>query len=553
LEDGTQWKSPVLDKTLYNDFERGDNDYYYLFVNSSNYPVRNIRKVFLTKESDGILGGGWKCAYLRATVNGKAIYDGDIYTWLEDDHLTWVGDTTNIVPNRIFVRLSGKADAYTDRIEGTASTSDGPYSGEVNISIKRKNGSSEVHKILTDGQGRFSLNLPLGPEDYVSFNVYKPHESIALWTYVGNYEFGYARVPFENITVNADAFNDIITGEVSGNYTGPMDMVLVRNSVERVIPVNVSQGVISLATDLIGGDHIYPRLTIEGTVFPREQMEYAPTLSTLELKYTAAGNDINGTITNNISKSAKAFTGDVKLSTLAGAEVMTQKAVAGGEAGVSGTVKGSLPGRLRKSSSSTYSFKEVAGGLPLGFSVTIEHDGIIKGLSYDPTEGVREEANLPKQNAVVSVQDSVINPVVNPAADITNTLGNNLNLAGNMQNSAANANINTGASTGSSSIMMAPVQGSPAQSPAAPQSFKGLWMTDRGSLIINEEQGMLKGVYGDGDFTLEGTLSGNVFKGTFVEGERTGVFEFTMNPDGKGFTGRRKYNDETVWSSWNGI
>ncbi len=546
LEDGTQWKSPVLDKSLYNDFERGDNDYYYLFVNSSNLPIRNIRKVFLTKESDGILGGGWKCAYLRATVNGRAIYDGDIHTWLEDDHLTWVGDTTNIVPNRIAVQLSGKADAYTDKIEGTATTSSGPYSGEVNVNIKRKDGSSEIQKVLTNGQGKFSLSLPLGPEDYVSFNVYKPHESIALWTYVGNYEFGYAKVPFESITIDADAFNDIITGEVSGSYTGPMDIVLVRDSIEKVLPVNVSQGVISLSADLVGGDRIYPRLTIEGTDFPREQMEYTPTLSTLELKYSTEGNDINGTIKNTMSKSTKAYTGDVKLSTLVGGLIQTQKAAPGSETGTSGSLKGSLPGRLRKGSSSSYSFKDVGDNLRLGFSITIEHDGIIKGLSYDPLAGVREEANLPRQNAVVSLQDSVINPVVNPAANIANTLGNNLSLAGNMQNPAANITANPG-TAGSNMQMM------PAQPSAASQSFKGLWMTDRGSLIISGEQGMLKGVYGDGEFTLEGAITGNIFKGNFVEGDRTGIFEFTMNPDGKGFSGRKKYNDETVWNSWNGI
>lgn len=546
LEDGTQWRSKVLDKHLYNDFESGDNDYYYLYVNSHDFPIKNIKKVFLTKESDGILGGAWKCAYLRATVNGKAIYDGDIHTWLKDDNLTWTGDTTNIVPNRIYVSLSGKADAYTDKIEGTASTSDGPFSGEVTINIKRKNGGNENHKIMTDSQGRFLYNIPLGPEDYVSFSVYKPHESIALWTYVGNYEFGYAKVPFERITINADAFNDVITGEVSGNYTGPMDMVLVRNSVENVLPVNVSQGVISLSTDLIGGDQIYPRLSFEGTIFPREQMAYNPTLSTLELKYTEDGNDINGTITNTISKSAKAYTGDVKLSTLLGDAVQTQKAVQSDERGISGISKGPKAGRMLRNSSSTYSFKDVLDDMRLGYSITIEHDGIVKGLSYDPLKGVRQEANLPKQNAVVSIQDSVINPVVNPIANITSPIQN-------IKSPAANITINPGATNGSNNMLMAPVQGNTAQSQAAASVWAGLWMTDYGSMIITEEQGVLKGVYGSEEFTLEGKITGNVFKGTFVEGNKTGEFEFTLNPDGKGFTGKRKLSGEVQWSSWNGM
>jgi hypothetical protein len=63
---------------------------------------------------------------------------------------------------------------------------------------------------------------------------------------------------------------------------------------------------------------------------------------------------------------------------------------------------------------------------------------------------------------------------------------------------------------------------------------------------------MIKGVYGDGDYTLEGRLEGNVYKGTFIEGNICGEFEFVMNSDGKGFTGKRRISGETLWVIWNG-
>jgi len=545
LEDGTQWKSKALDKEWYNDFERGDNDYYYLYVDSHDFPIANIKKVFLTKESDGILGGAWKCASLRATVNGKAIYDGEINTWLEDGSLTWTGDTTNIVPNRIYVYLSGSADAYTDRIEGTASMGNDPYIGEVTINIKRKNSGNENYKVMTDSKGRFTYSVPLSPEDYVSLDVYRPHERVALWTYEGSSQLGYARVPFERITLTGDAFNDVIKGEVSGNYTGPLDIVIERDSAENVLSANVSQGVFSLPAELIGGDRIYPRLSFEGTVFPREQIVYNPALNTLNINYTNNGNDIDGTITNSISKSAKSYTGDVTLSTKLNGRVLVQKAVQADEPDTGGTQRMAAGRRAQISSRSTYSFKNVSEDLKLGYSITIEHDGIVKGLSYDPLEGVKQEANLPKQNTVISIQEKVVDPVSNPVTGIKSPIES-------IKNPAANIGLNPGA-VNSGSMMLAPVQGNAAQSQAAASSFAGLWMTDYGSMIITEEQGVIKGVYGNAEFTLEGRIIGNVFKGTFVEGNKTGEFEFTLNPGGKGFSGKRRLNGETSWNSWNGM
>ena len=131
---------------------------------------------------------------------------------------------------------------------------------------------------------------------------------------------------------------------------------------------------------------------------------------------------------------------------------------------------------------------------------------------------------------MISIQEKVVDPVSNPVTGIKSPIES-------IKNPAANIGLNPGA-VNSGSMMLAPVQGNAAQSQAAASSFAGLWMTDYGSMIITEEQGVIKGVYGNAEFTLEGRIIGNVFKGTFVEGNKTGEFEFTLNPGGKGFSGR---------------
>ena len=537
LEDGTSWER-ILDKTLYNDLENGDNDDYYLFVSSHNFPIRNIKKVYLRKKSDGITGG-WKCASLRATVNGKALYDGEVNTWLEDDHLTWTRDAMNTIPQRINVALNGTANAYTDKISGTAMISGAPYSGEVSISIKRENGSTENYSVTVDSQGGFSYSTPLSPKDYISLDIYKPHETINLCTYVGSSSLGYASVPFENITLCADAFNDLIKGEVSGSYSGALEVVLERNSATRVLTANAVNGSFALNTELIGGDKIYPRLMYEGTAFPRERIIYNPTLNSLELKYSR-DNGIGGTITNTAGRTAKAYTGDVKLYNLMSGEIIqTQRAVQ--DSGMTGIQKGSSL-RGVNTSISTYSFKEVSEQVRLGFTITIEHEGLARSLSYDPTANINNGTGLTTNNPIVSIEERIIDSRINPAAGISNA-------AGSLMNPAANLSINPQAS-GGSNIMLSPT--APAAQDSLP-SIKGLWTTEFGSMLIYEEQNMMiKGVYGDGDYTLEGRLEGNVYKGTFIEGNISGEFEFVMNKDGKGFTGKRRISGATLWDSWNG-
>jgi hypothetical protein len=78
----------LLDKPLYDDFERGDEDTYSLDP-PAGLRVRDIECVQIEKSPDGV-AGGWKLSRVTLYVNGSQVYYKDrIDQWLEDDHRTW--------------------------------------------------------------------------------------------------------------------------------------------------------------------------------------------------------------------------------------------------------------------------------------------------------------------------------------------------------------------------------------------------------------------------------------------------------------------------------
>jgi hypothetical protein len=77
----------LLDKPLYNDFERGDEDTYN--IDPAGLYLRDIQYVQIEKSSDGA-AGGWRLSRVALIVNRRQIYYRDrIDTWLEDDHRVW--------------------------------------------------------------------------------------------------------------------------------------------------------------------------------------------------------------------------------------------------------------------------------------------------------------------------------------------------------------------------------------------------------------------------------------------------------------------------------
>ena len=78
----------LLDKPLYDDFERGDEDTYSLDP-PAGLRVRDIECVQIEKSADGV-AGGWRLSRVALYVNGSRVYYRDgIDKWLEDDDRTW--------------------------------------------------------------------------------------------------------------------------------------------------------------------------------------------------------------------------------------------------------------------------------------------------------------------------------------------------------------------------------------------------------------------------------------------------------------------------------
>jgi hypothetical protein len=82
----------ALDKSLYDDFERGDRDTYSVPIDGAvlaGLKVGDISRVQIEKSPDGA-AGGWRLRGVKLVVNGRTLYSRDgIERWLEDDHRTW--------------------------------------------------------------------------------------------------------------------------------------------------------------------------------------------------------------------------------------------------------------------------------------------------------------------------------------------------------------------------------------------------------------------------------------------------------------------------------
>jgi hypothetical protein len=81
-----------LDKRLYDDFERGDDDTYSVPIDAAariGLNVGDVRQLTIEKGPDRI-GGAWKLRGVTFSVNGRVVYARDrIERWLEKSRRTW--------------------------------------------------------------------------------------------------------------------------------------------------------------------------------------------------------------------------------------------------------------------------------------------------------------------------------------------------------------------------------------------------------------------------------------------------------------------------------
>lgn len=90
-------------------------------------------------------------------------------------------------------------------------------------------------------------------------------------------------------------------------------------------------------------------------------------------------------------------------------------------------------------------------------------------------------------------------------------------------------------------------------SPQVSSLWTGVWYSDYGTIIFVQEGTKLYGTYGYDEHRLEGTITGNTFKGTYEENGDKGKVEFLLYSDGKSFSGRWMPAGETEWYLWDGV
>lgn len=86
--------------------------------------------------------------------------------------------------------------------------------------------------------------------------------------------------------------------------------------------------------------------------------------------------------------------------------------------------------------------------------------------------------------------------------------------------------------------------------PPSTAEFPGAWETDFGDLDLHIEGTRVTGTYGPNFGSIEGTISGNVVRGTWRQraacrlGITWGTFTMTLSSDGKSFKGQWTYLDD---------
>src|SRR5262249_11176100 len=80
-------------------------------------------------------------------------------------------------------------------------------------------------------------------------------------------------------------------------------------------------------------------------------------------------------------------------------------------------------------------------------------------------------------------------------------------------------------------------------------NWAGSWMHNFGTMNLNQSGDNISGVYHNAfinaDGTVQGTVSGNAFNGTWSIGGGSGSIHWVLNPDGKTFAGT--FDSSSQW------
>jgi len=99
---------------------------------------------------------------------------------------------------------------------------------------------------------------------------------------------------------------------------------------------------------------------------------------------------------------------------------------------------------------------------------------------------------------------------------------------------------------------------SPGTTDLGTYSWAGEWDSNWGKMVITQNGASVTGTYTHDSGRISGTISSNVFTGTWSESPSysppsdAGDMELTMSTDGKSFTGKWRYGSNGSWGDWEG-
>jgi hypothetical protein len=83
-------------------------------------------------------------------------------------------------------------------------------------------------------------------------------------------------------------------------------------------------------------------------------------------------------------------------------------------------------------------------------------------------------------------------------------------------------------------------------------SWSGVWNTNFNKMMIDQRGDRVSGTYEHSNGRIEGVVSGNKLTGTWIQSNGKGKFVFSLSSDGKSFTGKWGYDNDTPASAWTG-
>lgn len=174
-----------------------------------------------------------------------------------------------------------KADAFTNIVEGKIAITDKliPFANR-EFDLEIYDGFEDIKISLstyTDSEGNFKFNTGrynLLPSDRIILTIPKGdvyERDNKKYKVTGSSQKIYPDVPFTDLDFNVDSFNDIITGVVSGQYSGPVDIEVKDWNGFKVTKyrTNAQKGIFTLSVPINESTYnVKAEINFEGSKFP---------------------------------------------------------------------------------------------------------------------------------------------------------------------------------------------------------------------------------------------------------------------------------------------